>query len=302
MSTRLMMQRGVRYDCRHFHQLFRPLLLRDLGHCDNLFGGQSVQPLHEFHQLVPHLRHTQIENLHEGTDVDDVLHGAPLDPLLRPPRLHQTGRPQPRHRHALIVQREELCACGDCGQRRLLSPWRSSALVLVVVVCPRGAPCEWCSTVARTMRTVCCSCLSIERSRRCLRRIATPPAEGRTLGSAIMLVTQKTHVDTNLSEPCCCCVCVVCCVLSPAPDPPPLPPQPWTPRSFVVSSLKMFSQHTWTFCETLAAEGGPSGPENSPGPPPPGPLPPGPLPNHTPTYPNPPWWKIGGRTSWTIFF
>ena len=52
----------------------------------------------------------------------------------------------------------------------------SPSLALVAVVWLRGASfsvctlCEWCITVARDMRTVSCSCLSIERSRRCLLR------------------------------------------------------------------------------------------------------------------------------------
>ena len=77
----VLLERRERQHRRHFHQLFRRLrttpvhkalldsVQRDLGHCDNLYGGHSVEPLHEFHQLVPQLRHRHIENLHEGAVV-----------------------------------------------------------------------------------------------------------------------------------------------------------------------------------------------------------------------------------------
>ena len=76
------------------------------------------------------------------------------------------------------------------GQRR--HPGRRTPALAVLGLL--GA--EWWFASAKAMRTVCCSCLSIERSR-CLRRIATPPAEGRELGSAIMLVTQKKQLTTQ---------------------------------------------------------------------------------------------------------
>ena len=95
-------------DCWHFHQLFRELrltedrtlrdgVLGDLGHVDNLLGHRVVEELEHVHQLVHHLRHrsVEIEHRHGDKGLDHLLRGVPLDPLLRPPRLDQTGRPQP---------------------------------------------------------------------------------------------------------------------------------------------------------------------------------------------------------------
>ncbi len=62
----------------------------------------------------------------------------------------------------------------------------STSLALAPVFGPRGAAfccAVWCVAAARAMRTVCCSCRHHERSRRPRRRLATPPAEGRTLDS-----------------------------------------------------------------------------------------------------------------------
>ena len=81
---------------------------------------------------------------------------------------------------------------------------------LAAVFCPRGAPfccistftfgpALWWRAAARAMRTVCCSCRSIERSRRSRRRRAAP--EGCPLSSAIFGHAKKTEDNTNLSEP-----------------------------------------------------------------------------------------------------
>ena len=82
-------------------------------------------------------------------------------------------------------------------------------------------------------------------------------------------------------------------------------------RVFIIENvITTHNWALWTSCETPGP--GPTLLGRSPlflGPPPPGLLPPGqpssrPPPNHTPTYPNPPWWNTGGRTSWTqkVFF
>ena len=89
------------------------------------------------------------------------LHGAQQKPLLRPSRLGQAGRPLPtqlRHITVLAQHGEELRAA---GLRRLLAPGRSVRLALLRPSpggIPRGAPCEWCSTMARTICSVSCSC------------------------------------------------------------------------------------------------------------------------------------------------
>ena len=84
----------------------------------------------------------------------------------------------------------------------------SPSLALVAGFWPRGAPycCAlWCVAAAKAMRTVCCSCRHHERSRRSRRRLATPPAEGRTLDSAIIsqlnVGKKKNSTVTNLVEP-----------------------------------------------------------------------------------------------------
>ena len=95
---------NVSHGSRHFHQLFRQLRLEsrtvrdgvlwDLGHCDDLLGDRSVEGLEDVHQLVHHLRHWYVEDLYHWSKVGKLLHGVPLDPLLRPLRLDQTGRPR----------------------------------------------------------------------------------------------------------------------------------------------------------------------------------------------------------------
>ena len=87
--------------CRHFHQLFRQLRVtqnsgshrdiveQDLGYFDNLLRirRERVEEAYDVRQLFHHLRHRCIENLHHGSkahEVDNVLHGVPLDSLLRP--------------------------------------------------------------------------------------------------------------------------------------------------------------------------------------------------------------------------
>ena len=51
------------------------------GHFDNLL--RQIEVPERLHQLVSPLRHRSIEDLHEGQDVDPVLHGVPLHPPLR---------------------------------------------------------------------------------------------------------------------------------------------------------------------------------------------------------------------------
>ena len=137
-----------RHEFRLFHQLLRHLLHRETpapattarrrehGHFDNLLRNEQVNVPERLHQLVhpqfAQLWHRSIENLDHGHHVGDVLHGAQLDPLLRPTRLGQTGRPQPPLGIFLVEQPEE-CR----GRRGLLSPWR---LVLVPVPLLPG-PC-----------------------------------------------------------------------------------------------------------------------------------------------------------------
>ena len=91
---------------RHVHQLFRQLRITyqasrrdvledDLGHFNNLLGNRHKridEPEH-FHQLVHRLRHGSIEQRDLRHAVDNLLHGAPLHPLLRPRHVKQTVWP-----------------------------------------------------------------------------------------------------------------------------------------------------------------------------------------------------------------
>ena len=122
---------NVSHGGRHFHQLFRQLRLEnrtmrdgiqwDLGHCDDLLRNGSVEELEDVHQLVHYQRHrsVEIEHWHWHEGLDHLLRGVPLDPLLRPPRLDQTGRPRTPHGVFLIEQREERRVPGHTSLRRV---------------------------------------------------------------------------------------------------------------------------------------------------------------------------------------
>ena len=90
----------------------------------------------------------------------------------------------------------------------------TSSPALAAVFCPRGAPfccistfsfgpALWWRAAARAMRTVCCSCRSIERSRRSRRRRAAP--EGCPLSSAM----KKSNTRENKGSPTCLSLVVV---------------------------------------------------------------------------------------------
>ena len=97
----------------------------------------------------------------------------------------------------------------------------STSLALAAVFCPRGAPfccistftigpALWWRAAARAMRTVCCSCRSIERSRRSRRRRAAP--EGCPLESA-MKSRQRKDQSSQTCLSLWCLWCVVVCVV-----------------------------------------------------------------------------------------
>ena len=76
----------------------------------------------------------------------------------------------------------------------------------MAVFSPRWSPfcCAlWCVSATKAMRTVCCSCRHHERSRRSLRRRATPQAGGRRLDSSInsQLHFARRNGSQNMSEP-----------------------------------------------------------------------------------------------------
>ena len=90
----LLLERSERQDGRHFHQLFRHVRMTKVA----------------VHEKVPD---AVLRDL--GRFDDLLLHGALLDPCLRPPRLTQTGWP------------------GTLGRKGLLLPWR---VVLLVPLLP----------------------------------------------------------------------------------------------------------------------------------------------------------------------
>ena len=81
-----------------------------------------------------------------------------------------------RHQRAGDAGEEGFCRLGAL----CFSSYSSSLALAVFWRCAL-----WCVHVARAMRTVCCSCLSIERSRRSRRRWATAPTGGRRLDSSM---------------------------------------------------------------------------------------------------------------------
>ena len=100
------------------------------------------------------------------------------------------GRPSPTERRTVRALR---CGPGSkrlpgrtpgsggfCARRPSCCSCSTPSLALAPVFGPRGA--AFCCA----LWTVCCSCRHHERSRRSRRRLATPPAEGRTLDSAII--------------------------------------------------------------------------------------------------------------------
>ena len=77
-------------------------------------GDVSIELPAHLHQLVLHLRHRNIERRHDERVVDNLYHGAPLIPLLRPD-LEEPVRPHSPE--FFIPQREELGV--PCHTRRL---------------------------------------------------------------------------------------------------------------------------------------------------------------------------------------
>ena len=53
------------------------------GHIDNLLGNVEIERCENVHQLFHHLRHNVVKQRDQRHRVDDLLHGAPLNPHLR---------------------------------------------------------------------------------------------------------------------------------------------------------------------------------------------------------------------------
>ena len=113
---------------RHIRQLLHHLRHRehgtlqddvvgsDLGHVDHLLRHPCVDVPEHFHQLAHHQRHKNVKRRHPGSVVGKLLHGVPLNRLLRPD-LEEPVRPRPAR--LFLVEAEELrLGCGGVPDRR----------------------------------------------------------------------------------------------------------------------------------------------------------------------------------------
>ena len=155
------MQRGIRYDRRHFHQLFRLLRIahdsaqwdiieQDLRHFDDMLEirQKRVEEAHDVRQLFHHLRHKCIKNLHHGatrtrsTMCSTVRRPSPATEARREPRAAPPGvfvKQLEEHRFpgcfgpcpsSVPVGRRtfhEPPPCRSCGGRLRTGPLRRSA-------------------------------------------------------------------------------------------------------------------------------------------------------------------------------
>ena len=119
-----------------------------------------------FHQL----RHRSVEDLHHGREVDELLHVALQDPLLRPLRLCQADRPRPRWK---------------------LAPPPLSA--------PPTRCALWWRARASAIFTESSSCLRKDRNWRSLRRLATSPHRVRP--STWLTAGAKQEACANTGTP-----------------------------------------------------------------------------------------------------
>ena len=174
---------GIGHDRRHFNQLFRQLriahcdahrdvLTRDLGHFDNLLGirHERIEELEHVWQLFHRLRRRIIEKKQQRDGIDNLLHSAPQNPLLRPGQGRNPVRPRPAELFFVEAEEAEGVCVGEEGARiaavKFIS--RSSSPALAII----GRCALWCNFSAKAIATVIRSCFSHERSRRSRRRRA----------------------------------------------------------------------------------------------------------------------------------
>ena len=138
----------------HFRHLLRQLrlakhgALRDgvlksnLGH-----GNTPVEDLQDIRHVFHHMQHrsVKIEHRHRHERLDNLLHGVPLDPLLRP----WLSEWSPPRNFIIGAQLEEL---GDC----VLLSRGASFTVMAPAGCLGGA--AWCVASASAIATVSSSC------------------------------------------------------------------------------------------------------------------------------------------------
>ena len=146
LHNRLQQQQDrIGNDRRHFHQLFYQLRItqnrahrdvrsKDLGHISNPLGNgrEPVEELEHVLQLFHRLRHRRVENLHHGRkadEIDNVLHGVPLNPFLRPGLCENPGP----HPCGVFVKQLEEHRVPDCFGP--LSPWSLPGPVRLLCCC-----------------------------------------------------------------------------------------------------------------------------------------------------------------------
>ena len=109
------LQRGEGYDRRHFNQLFHQLRLANRSSQRDVHG-QDLQEMEDVWHLFHHLRRKFIESQKQRDRIDDLLHGTPLYPLLRPGQGRHPVRPRPA---GLFFKAEELRL--GCGGSRIVA-------------------------------------------------------------------------------------------------------------------------------------------------------------------------------------
>ena len=92
---------------------------RDLGHIDNLLGNREIQdPQQGVCDVLNHLRHRKVKNLHVRADSSQVLRDVPLHPVLPASNLRQRCWPVTlgeRRSWNLAVWCGGCGGCGSCG-------------------------------------------------------------------------------------------------------------------------------------------------------------------------------------------
>ena len=126
----------------HANRAHGDVLGRDLGHFDDLLGirHERVEETEDVWQLFHRLRHRSVENLHRmraADEVDDVLHGVPLDPLLRPRPGENPGAATRRQAH--LRRPEKSTQCLPPGEWVLPELGRVFRLVPTPRPCPSSA-------------------------------------------------------------------------------------------------------------------------------------------------------------------
>ena len=188
-------------DDGHVHQLFRQLrhtkcsavrdhvLKRNLGHLNNLLGQTPVEDLQDIHQMFHHLRHksVKIEHRHKHEGQDHLLHGVPLDPLLRP-WLSEWSQPQIPGSSLYNWKSSGFLAALGVGLRGALCA--ASALA---VFCPRGASFRSLSAVVSGHRQCHGDGLPLVTPLSAQPPLPPPPRKAPGVASSHALLPARVH-------------------------------------------------------------------------------------------------------------